>query len=146
MNMKKPIIYIILWLVMLFPVLLYGQSANQNYIKTTTYLAENSADSIQTIQYFDGLGRPVQTVQRGITPQGNDLIALLEYDIIGRESLAWLPVYKEANQGKYITPASFKSDARSQYADQYPYSKPVYETSPPQPGGGAIRPGRSLAQ
>jgi len=39
------------------------------------------------VQYFDGLGRPIQTVQRGITPTKQDIATLTEYDGSGREKI-----------------------------------------------------------
>jgi len=35
-----------------------GQSSNQNYILTKTYTSAST--SIDNIQYYDGLGRPVE--------------------------------------------------------------------------------------
>ncbi|MFT4223128.1 DUF6443 domain-containing protein, partial [Dysgonomonas sp.] len=43
-------------------------STNQNFILTRTYTASDGSHYLDQVQYFDGLGRPVQTVQRGITP------------------------------------------------------------------------------
>ncbi|MDR1717083.1 MAG: DUF6443 domain-containing protein, partial [Prevotella sp.] len=51
-------------------------SSNQNYIQTKTYTASDASRYMETIQYFDGLGRPMQTVQRGITPDGKDLVSI----------------------------------------------------------------------
>mgnify|MGYP001063642429 FL=1 len=60
-------------------------SASQNYIQTKTYTADDGSRYMEAIQYFDGLGRPVQTVQRGVTPQAADLVTYQEYDPFGRE-------------------------------------------------------------
>ena len=42
--------------------------------------------------YYDGLGRLFQKVQKGITPTGSNLISLQEYDGAGRRSESWLPI------------------------------------------------------
>src|SRR5688500_13840225 len=62
----------------------------------------------QTTQYFDGLGRPLQTVSKAITPGGKDLVAPVVYDAYGREQLKYLPyVPKTGNasdgDGKFKT-------------------------------------------
>lgn len=51
---------------------------------------------------LDGLGRPSQTVDCGITPDGKDLISLQEYDDQGRKLRTWLPA-KSAGNGNYMT-------------------------------------------
>ena len=109
-----------------------AQSADQNYIKTTTYLDAAGATSLKSVQYFDGLGRPVQTVQQNVGPSNNnqDLITVQEYDAFGRMSKAWLPVYRTSNTGTYYT-GTIATDTKNQYAnDTCAYSKSVYEASP----------------
>jgi len=120
----------ILGLIMSFPA--NGQSSDRNYIKTTTYLDAAAASSVKTVQYYDGLGRPVQTVRQNAGPSNNnqDLIAVQDYDAFGRESKAWLPVYRTANTGTYYT-GTIATDAKSQYGnDTCANSMPVYEASP----------------
>jgi RHS repeat-associated protein len=108
----------------------YSQSNNQNYISTRTYTKEDGSTYIDAIQYFDGLGRPVQTVQAGITPLGKDLISIQEYDAFGRASKSWLPIPKASNNGSYYT-GNLVNDSKSTYAnDANAYSEPVYEPSP----------------
>ena len=53
-----------------------------------------------------------------------------EYDGVGRESNAWLPVPAGNGTGAYMAPASFKPAATAFYSDSAPYSHPVYEPSP----------------
>ena len=112
---------------------LYAQSFDQNFIRTITYTDENGyySNSLQTIQYFDGLGRPTQTVKRGFTPDKKDLVILQEYDDFGRESNIWLPAPQSLGNGEYVTPATIKTSAQTFYnGDTAPYSYPVYENSP----------------
>ena len=116
----------------------FESGQNQNYIIEITPTVESSDarglslnQSIQKIQYYDGLGRPSQSIQRGFSLNNNDLITLQEYDNQGRESNAWLPTPYSAS-GSYTDPATIKSEAitATVYNDSSPYSSPVYETSP----------------
>ena len=134
--MKTKSIYILFLVLGMASVNLYCQSTDQNYILTRTYTNETGTTYLDQIQYFDGLGRPVQTVQKAITPgidpsARKDLILLQEYDSFGRESNAWLPAVIGGNNGAYVTPATVKTQSiATNGGDQKPYSMPVYETSP----------------
>ncbi|MDR2148678.1 MAG: DUF6443 domain-containing protein, partial [Tannerella sp.] len=108
-----------------------AQSSDQNYIQTTTYLNETGSTSLRTVQYFDGLGRPVETVQVGAGGNGEDLVVYQEYDAFGRESNTWLPRPKAGNNGAFVTLSNFQNLSSSIYQnDAKPYSKRVYEPSP----------------
>lgn len=110
---------------------LYSQSADRNYIRTRTYTNEAGTAYLDQIQYFDGLGRPNQLVQAGVTPTKQNLVTLQEYDAFGRESNTWLPAVVTGNNGVYIDPATVKTGSISSNGnDQSPYSQPVYEASP----------------
>lgn len=110
---------------------LYSQSADRNYIRTRTYTNETGTAYLDQIQYFDGLGRPNQLVQAGVTPTKQNLVTLQEYDAFGRESNTWLPAVVTGNNGVYIDPATVKTGSISSNGnDQSPYSQPVYEASP----------------
>ena len=113
-------------------------SASQNYIQTKTYTADDGSRYMEALQYFDGLGRPVQTVQRGGTPQAADLVTYQEYDPFGREDRSWLPAVATGNNGAYMPLANYKASAMATYrsttyntaSDSVAYSRPVYEASP----------------
>ncbi|MBP1631243.1 MAG: hypothetical protein H6Q15_2136 [Bacteroidetes bacterium] len=106
----------------------YAQSNTQNYILSRTMTDSTGAKSMDIIQYYDGLGRPVQKVQKDFTP-GKDLVTIQEYDNCGRESNLWLSTPYSGN-GNYIDPAIIFSESKSFYADNSPYSSVVYENSP----------------
>jgi len=103
---------------------------NKNYIKTRTYTDSGNRAYFDAIQYFDGLGCPVQNIQQGFTPDGNDLVSYQEYDNYGRESTAWLSTSVMYNNGNFVPLSRINTNAIIEYFDQKPYSKPVYESSP----------------
>eukprot|EP01132_Coremiostelium_polycephalum_P011126 gene11126-13624_t len=125
-------------------------SANQNYVSTRVFKApgvneqnlntqRNTCQVNQTIQYFDGLGRSLQTVIVQGSPTFKDVVQPVVYDAFGREAIKYLPYGAPAGDG------SFKTDALSKQSDYYsaasgwdnnvvktvnPYSKIVFEASP----------------
>jgi len=120
------------------PIVPAAPSSDQNYIVTTTaYKAVTDpasltdANSNTTIQYFDGLGRPVQTVQKAITPTSKDLVSLTEYDGVGRVYRQWLPGAVSGNSGAYVPPgSSFFQIVRTTNRDLKPWATTEYEPSP----------------
>lgn len=112
-------------------------STDQNYILTitptvaTADVSNLSTDqSLQTIQYFDGLGRPIQTVQRNITPQKKDIVSSIQYDGVGREYMEWLPTPMADNQGAFVNLNEISNIARNVYADSRPFNETIFESSP----------------
>ncbi|HVI49193.1 MAG TPA: DUF6443 domain-containing protein [Chitinophaga sp.] len=51
----------------------------------------------QSTAYFDGLGRLTQTVDRGISPAGRDLVQPVAYDPFSRELYRYLPYVPQSN-------------------------------------------------
>ncbi len=122
-------------------------SANQNYVVTyvprtamqTIGSGAANCDLMQSIAYFDGLGRPLQTVQVKGNPDGTkDVVQPFAYDAFSREAQKFLPYTTAAG-----TPGSYRSGAllgeQSTFYSQsgqgykntgYPYSKTVFEPSP----------------
>ncbi|SEV91097.1 RHS repeat-associated core domain-containing protein [Chitinophaga sp. YR573] len=49
------------------------------------------AEVKESTQYFDGLGRPLQTINRRVSPLGRDLVTPFVYDAYGREQFQYLP-------------------------------------------------------
>jgi len=76
-------------------------STNQNYILTRTFKvrvtdaslddSRNVCEENETIQYFDGLGRPLQTVQVQGSPGFKDIVQPFAYDAFGREQFKYMP-------------------------------------------------------
>ena len=112
-----------------FPVLVWAQSTNQNYITTTEYLdPDNLADTKVTIKYFDGLGRPSQINAKKQSPNGKDIITQIEYDEFGRQVKDYLPAPSTIATGQfYENPEPFYE---AYYDSDIYYSEKQLEASP----------------
>ena len=136
--MKTKIILVALLLVLQSLNSAGAQNANSNYLRTitpTTAAADasllNVNQAIRSIQYFDGLGRPLQQVQQQASPNKADLVAHQEYDTHGRASNAWLPVVAAGNNGALVAQTQIAGKALATYNnDPKAYARSVYENSP----------------
>ncbi len=134
----------------------YDPSVKVNYVRTWEPVRPYSADTAmlnqtrkpteikQATQYFDGLGRPLQTVvKKGSMVSGQvavDLVIPVVYDAYGRESSKYLPFAANTtggnsslNDGLFkLNP--FQQDSafnKSMFSDEsYYYNKTVFEASP----------------
>ncbi|HPM32590.1 MAG TPA: DUF6443 domain-containing protein, partial [Chryseolinea sp.] len=133
---------------------------NYNWIKETNVLVKNKlteADLVPlqiqngevgvTWSYFDGIGRPMQTVNQSGSPAIKDIVSPNVYDGIGRESRKYLPVVVSETNGYYKvngdiidnTSGNYKGIASTFYADGSdnkiaddvrPFSETTFEPSP----------------
>jgi RHS repeat-associated protein len=117
----------------------------RNYIRTYTYRNGISPsdglvyDVNIDVQYFDGLGRPMETVQVKASPAGSDVVALQTYDAYGRADKSYLPYASSTTGGVFVAESSVTSALPSFLSNNYEligsdgsygYSKPAYESSP----------------
>jgi RHS repeat-associated protein len=121
----------------------------------------------KTAQYFDGLGRPVQTVSWQASPQKKDLVAPQVYDALGREAHQFLPYVQQDlgngnGQFKYDAFTQQKAFNTAQYGaptgpgaqgETFFYGQTLYEASPlgrpiksMPPGNSWVGAGRGQAQ
>ena len=122
-------------------------SSNQNYIISNTIrvtgikdasqiAGKNVCEVNQTIQYFDGMGRPLQTVSLKGSPGFNDIVQPIAYDAFGREVKKYLPYSSSVNNGSYKSDAlqkltAFYSNPPSSVQNTpYPYAETRFEPSP----------------
>lgn len=129
---------------------------NYNYIKETSVTASGKTDvnQLSTLSaweksiswnYFDGLGRPMQSVQVQGSPLGNDIVQPIIYDEYGRERFKYLPYVAADKTGWYkINPVgtelSYSDSPQSKFYnnelddkiknDAKPYAETVFEPSP----------------
>jgi Domain of unknown function (DUF6443) len=90
----------------------------------------------QVIQYVDGLGRPLQTVSKGASPNGYDVVTPMIYDEFGRVSLSYIPYVSSGTNGSFRTDpfneqSSFMQGVYNPTAnangEKFFYNKTVYE-------------------
>ena len=124
-----------------------GSSGVENYVKTQALRVEGKttlADLVglplhqltESYQYLDGLGRPIQSVGKGQSPQQKDVVSFKDYDVYGRESKRYLPFVGSSNTGAFTTnPLSlvqtfYSTTIATESQTNYPFSETVFEASP----------------
>ncbi|RQO80239.1 hypothetical protein DBR40_01070, partial [Pedobacter sp. KBW01] len=122
-------------------------SANQNYILTRSFKipvtdgtlgnSRNLCEENQTVQYLDGLGRPLQTVQLQGSPGFKDIVQPVAYDAFGREQFKYEPYAAQTGTtGNYRAGALteqldfYHSPTRGVKVIDYPFAETVFEASP----------------
>lgn len=102
------------------------------------------SELLQTTTYSDGLGRPIQQVDKEASPSPafKDLVLPMEYDAMGRMSTAYLPYEATTGTGLYHADALASGSTAGQqglfYArtgdkiadDAAPFARTIYENSP----------------
>ncbi|GGH32964.1 hypothetical protein GCM10011418_46840 [Sphingobacterium alkalisoli] len=94
----------------------------------------------RNVQYYDGLGRPMQTVQWQGSPNKKDIVQHIEYDNFGRESKKYLPYVSLGIDGSYKAGGSVNvntfytkttgDDISGIVRTPKPYAETVFENSP----------------
>lgn len=121
-----------------------GTVAGVNYVRVREFtrpvanpvLAEELvrvASVKQTTQYMDGLGRVVQTVSRGASPAGKDVVAPTVYDNMGRQAINYLPYVTGTTDGAYKPNAFYEQynfNAAQFPGENWYYSQTMYDASP----------------
>jgi RHS repeat-associated protein len=121
--------------------------SDENYIYTRVFQQaidsetkiNHDSDIIESITYFDGLGRPMQSIGIKASPDKKDIITHVEYDDFGRQDKDWLPYYESTGSvGSYRGDKSLATQQyyQSAYADDMntnylnPFSEKGFEASP----------------
>ena len=122
----------------------FAPSEDENYIVSHVYRAPStngidiSTDINSSVTYFDGLGRPKQTVIRKGAPNKKDIIQAIGYDDYGRQDKTYLPYQYYSSNGQYH--GSWETEVATFYNSStlndvvnestYFYSEQVFEPSP----------------
>ena len=107
-------------------------------VQTANLGSLTNDEKTQNVTYFDGLGRPVQTIAIGQGVGGKDIITPVEYDVFGRQVKEYLPYASESGGGSYprIDPAAAINALTGFYGtEKYdnttnPFSQKKLEASP----------------
>lgn len=108
----------------------HGQSSDYNYIMTRTYTAASAGQWLDNMKYYDLLGRPEESIGKGQSPSGSDLVMSKSYDYLGNECVKTLLTPLDANGGKYAGYSKTCNAARTFYSDTAPYHYMEYDYSP----------------
>lgn len=98
-----------------------AQDLHQNYIYIQDY-----SNKKETVEYYDGFGRPFQKVVKGVTPDENALYYSTEYDEMGRECKVW----KTVPGSKYMSVCNISEIPKMVsdfYHDNYGFSETNYD-------------------
>ncbi|RNL88492.1 hypothetical protein ED312_08570 [Sinomicrobium pectinilyticum] len=127
--------------------------SNENYIYTRTYQKEmtasggieKNADVLESVVYYDGLGRPKQEVSVRQSPGMHDVVRHIGYNAVGRQDKEYLPFVPDPAQGGYGTfrTGDMAGGTAAYYLDRYgsdftgmnasqanAYSQKQFEASP----------------
>ncbi|KQT28480.1 hypothetical protein ASG22_19965 [Chryseobacterium sp. Leaf405] len=109
----------------------FSPTGTKNYIYTKDCLDADCVKKAETVQYFDGLGRPKQIVGIKASPAQKDVVGHIEYDPDGRVSKSYLPVSQTGTQNGaiYENPLSNATDPEI-YGSEKIYSKQILENLP----------------
>lgn len=122
-----------------------------NYVRTVIPDQPVAAPSTnikyrQSTDYFDGLGRPLQTVIKSGHADGNDIVSHHVYDAAGRESIQYMPFARleHNSQGKFDYSPKHRIEQFYPLAQgQEPYSKAEFDNSPLNRPVKQLAPGKS---
>jgi RHS repeat-associated protein len=91
-----------------------------NVKATTTFtpVAGSGLSTQETFQYFDGLGRGIETVYKGKATAGKDQIVAISYDNQGRTGKTFESFASSASDGSYQSPGN------------NPFTQTAYENNP----------------
>ncbi|WP_109302183.1 DUF6443 domain-containing protein [Aquimarina sp. AU474] len=155
---KNKIIYSIIMLFVGLQIQAQVVLSDENYVHTIvpqvalTIAEINNVDcsnigavdnTIESVTYFDGLGRPIQQRAIKASPEGKDIVTHMQYDVYGRQDKQYLPFASNTNSGS-LQSVNVDQDINTYYLDTYAqdfpgitnpadvnaYSESVFEDSP----------------
>jgi len=143
--MKKIMILVL----SVLPFIGQGQNPEENHIKSSSYLIAvdeadeatiNSSQKIETVTYYDGLGRPIQVISARAGGAQQNIVQHLEYDELGRAVRQYLPYATsgvvETNTLEIVPRGVLKAGISDFYNTpkyehtQNPYAETLFENSP----------------
>jgi RHS repeat-associated protein len=118
-------------------------SSSKNYIRTTALRQEQTNEAnigtsprTETVDYYDGLGRPVQSIAVQASPLKKDIVQALAYDGFGRDSIHYLPYMAGTTTGAYVSNPEtgctnfYSGTVPGREPGTSPWNETLYESSP----------------
>lgn len=99
--------------------------ACRNYVATFESTI-NENEGLTTVDYYDGFGKKLETVQVHFAQNGKNVVSMQEYDEWGRKGKNWSPISVDASPDDYFTTAE---TIKQKAVGTEPFSYPVYEPS-----------------
>jgi len=109
---------------MLPPCPAQAQDTSRNYVKTVTMLDAGGTDSLQAVQYYNGLGWPTVSVATA-DADGGTACTLTTYDALGRELRKYAPV--PGSGFGYMTESAVSSAGYGFHHDNGGFSQNHYD-------------------
>ncbi|TCI94780.1 DUF6443 domain-containing protein [Tenacibaculum sp. M341] len=111
-------------------------------IPTKSTVVSSNNEVIESVTYFDGLGRPKQSIGIKQSPTKKDIVTFIDYDDLGRQTREFLPYAATTSNGRLQTGAEIATQQYyySNYAEDFPgiteltsinaFSEQTIESSP----------------
>ena len=102
-------------------------SMNENYVYSKTCMDGDCNKKSESVQYFDGLGRPIQSVAIKATPLGRDVVLPVEYDAQGRQAKNYFPVPQNGSQNGALYADPLANAPSAGYGNEKIYTEKKYD-------------------
>ena len=106
------------------PCAVRAQDTSRNFVRTAVMLDADGTDSLLSVQYYDGLGRPTLSVAT-VGTQGQTACTLVTYDGAGRERRSYVPVPGYALH--YVSEANIRAAGYGFYMDNGGFTEKHYD-------------------
>ncbi|PWS32253.1 DUF6443 domain-containing protein [Pedobacter paludis] len=80
---------------------IWEPAVTSNIVNVVTDPARTNVEVKQMTDYYDGMGKRIQTVIKGGSSSGNDMVSSVVYDEFGREKYVYLPYAASTSTGKF---------------------------------------------
>ena len=108
----------------LLPCPVSAQDTSRNFVKTVTMLNAAGTDSVVSVQYYDGLGRPTLAVATA-GGNGQTACAMTTYGAAGRERRRYVPV--PGNGLLYVSESNIQAAGYGFYMDSGGFTESHYD-------------------
>jgi len=100
------------------------EGEQKSHVTINTMQDSLASSSVPSIVYYDGLGRIIDTADKGINTSGKFIHERTLYDTNGRKYQTWLP-FEGGSAAEY--PTDYESYSWSTYNDLYPFNSYEYD-------------------